>query len=104
MLATDFNRLVTIQRREPSGDGFTWSTFKRMWAKKLSGPGGEIFANAQTLSKTDARYIAPWTSGVDPTMRLVDGSDIWNIESATTDDETGGDYLTMRVSAGTNEG
>lgn len=104
MLATDFNRLVTIEQKQTSGDGFTWITFKRLWAKKLGGPGREIFANAQTLSKTDARFIAPYTSGVNATMRLVDGSDIWNIEGVETDDETGVDYLTMRVSAGTNAG
>jgi hypothetical protein len=37
-------------------------------------------------------------------MRLVDGDDIWNIEDAEADDETGRDYLTLRVSKGTNAG
>lgn len=104
MQATSFTRLVTIQEKQTSGDGFTWVTFKRWWCRKMSGPGREIFANAQTLSRTDARYMGPFTSGIDATMRLVDGSDIWNIEGAETDDETGRDYLTLRVSAGTNAG
>jgi head-tail adaptor len=104
MQAGNFNRYTTIEQRQESGDGFAWITFKRWWCKRLSGPGRETFANAQTLSKTDARYIGPWTSGVDPTMRLVDGDDIWNIEDAEADDETGRDYLTLRVSKGTNAG
>lgn len=104
MQATEFNRLVTIEKQQTSGDGFTWVTFKRLWAKKLSGPGREVFSSAQTFSKTDARYVGPYTAGINATMRLVDGSDIWNIEGVETDDETGVDYVTMRVSAGTNAG
>lgn len=104
MLSSSFNRYTTIERRQESGDGFTWVTFKRWWAKKLTGPGGEIFAGQQVLSQTDARFMGPWTSGVDPTMRLIDGGTIWNIVQVETDDETGRDYLTLRVSGGTNEG
>lgn len=104
MLATDFNRLVTIEKRQASGDGFSWVTFKQAWAKKLTGPGSEIYAGSQVLAQTDARYSMPWTSGIDPTMRLVDGDDIWNIVQVATDDETGRDYLLLRVSGGTNAG
>ena len=104
MLATSFTRLTTIQRRNQTGDGFEWVTFKRWWARKLTGPGGEIFGNAQTLNNTDARYQGPWTAGIDPTMRLVDGSEIWNIVQVETDDETGRDYLFLRVAGGTDEG
>lgn len=104
MQATSFNRYVSIERRVTGGDGFTWALFKRAWAKKLSGPGREIFASGQVLASTDARYMMPWTSGVDPTMRLVDGDVIWNIVQVEADDETGRDYLTLRVQAGTNAG
>lgn len=104
MIATDFNRLVTLQERTPSGDAYTWSTFKRAWAKRLTGPGSEFMAGEQVLAQTDARYVMPWTSGVDPTMRLVDGDDIYNITNVATDDETGRDYLWLRVQSGTNEG
>lgn len=104
MQAAGFNRLTTIERRQASGDGFVWVTFKRWWAKKLSGPGSEIFAGSQVLASTEARFIGPWTEGVDPTMRLVDGDDVWNIGYVETDDETGRDYLTLRVAGGTNAG
>lgn len=104
MLSTNFNRYVRIEQKSASGDGYTWALFKRAWAKKLSGPGGEIFASGQILASTDARYQMPWTSGVNPTMRLVDGPDIWNIVQVGTDDETGRDYLMLRVQGGTNAG
>lgn len=104
MQATNFNRLVRIEQKVTNGDGFTWGLYKRAWAKKLSGPGRELFASGQILASTDARYQMPWTAGVDPTMRLVDGADIWNIVQVEPDDETGRDYLMLRVQGGTNAG
>lgn len=104
MQATDFNRLVRLEEKVTSGDGYTWGLFKRWWSKKLTGPGSEFMAGDQVLAQTDARYVGPWTSGVDPTMRLVDGDDVWNIINVATDDETGRDYLWIRVSGGTNDG
>lgn len=104
MLATDFNRRVRLERRVTAGDGFSWSLYRRAWAKKLTGPGGEIFAGSQVLAQTDARYVIPFTDGVDPTMRIVDGPEIWNIVQVAPDDETGRDYLWLRVAAGANAG
>lgn len=104
MLATDFNRYIRIEKRVPSGDGFTWGLFKNAWARKLTGPGREYMASDQILAQTDARFEMPWTSGIDHTMRIVDGSDYWNISQVTIDDETGRDYLMIRVVGGTNKG
>lgn len=104
MQATGFNRLVRIEQRVTAGDGFTWSLFKKAWAKKLTGPGREYMASGQVLASTDARFIMPWFSGVNPTMRLVDGSEVFNIVNVSTDDETGIEYLELRVAGGTNPG
>lgn len=104
MQANDFNRLVRIEERVTAGDGFTWALFKKAWAKKLTGPGREYLSSGQVLAETSARFYMPWFSGVNPTMRLVDGSEVFNIVNVATDDETGVEYLTLHVSGGTSQG
>lgn len=85
------NRRITIQQAGTTQDAngeivAGWTTFATVWASVVDVSGREFLAAGGTqneaLTKVAIRYLA----GVLPKMRIVHGSDTYNIESVLGQD------------------
>lgn len=100
MRAGRLDRLVTIEVNTPSRDGTgeevdSWGTFASIWAGRMDIRGREFFDQAQIIGEGQAVWRIRWLDGIRTQMRLVDGSDTWNIESIA---EVGGRREAMELS------
>jgi len=64
----------------------------------------EFIASQTPNSEVVARITIRFKSGLDASMRIRRGTTIYNIAGILPDKESGLDYLTIPVTAGTNEG
>ena len=84
MRAGKLDRRVTIESyTKPTGGdptAGTWSTLAMVWAERLE-MGGVERALGVTVDTAEATggYRIRYRSDVDPTCRLVDGSELWDI-------------------------
>ena len=84
-------RRVTIQQSSPTKDASgapdkTWSTFASVWAKCEDLQGREIWQAQQVTAKIPVRYRIWYLAGLSPAMRLVDGSQVFDIKSVSDPD------------------
>lgn len=66
--------------------------------------GRELIAAAAVNSKVSSRIRMRWRAGVLPRMRVVHGSDIYNIEAVIPDPHSRVRGITLLCSSGTNAG
>lgn len=104
MQAQKFRHRIEIQERVPSGDGYTWRKFAKVWADRRPLSAREFMNADQVVSKAEGSFVIRWIEGVIPTMRIRLGTAIYNIEGLLEDDGTGRHHITIPYSRGTNEG
>ena len=82
----------------------TWATIARVPAGIEPLSAREFIAAQAQQSKVTARVVLRPVDGLSAAMRIVIGSKIYNIEGVLPDPVTGGEYVTLPVSEGVNDG
>lgn len=77
---------ITIQSPPATKNTFgemtgSWTTFATVWASKEPLLGNEYFAAESAQSKVEVKFRIRYRSGVTNTMRVVEGSDTYDILS-----------------------
>lgn len=86
MQAGKLDRRVVIQTSAETQDAMgapsvTWSTFATVWASRRDTRGSErVRAGAET-AMADAVFRIRYLAGVTAKMRVLEGSDTWDIEA-----------------------
>lgn len=91
MRAGRLNKRVTIQLNTPtqdSGGGMvdSWGDFATVWAEVKDLSGREFIAAAATNNAVQTKITIRYLAGVLPSMRVVNGSDTYKIESVIGQD------------------
>lgn len=89
MRAGRLRRLVTIQQKatgSPAQDTLgqpneAWTVFAQVYAGVEPLRGTEFFEAAQRQVQVDTRVVIRFRQGVTDQMRVVDGTDIYNIQT-----------------------
>ena len=89
MRAGRLRRFITIQHKvtgSPAQDSLgqpneTWATYAQAYAGVEPLRGTEFFEAAQRQVQVDTRVIIRYHAGVTDQMRVVDGTDIYNIQA-----------------------
>ena len=87
--AGKLDRRIEIQETTQTFDDLgqpvdSWSEVVTVWAAKEIKGGREYFGAAQVNAEVVARYRIRNRSGIEPKMRVVDGTDIFEIEAVLT--------------------
>ena len=64
---------------DPTEGAGTWLDVTTLWAQKMSKAVAERFVNAAELAEADAVFRIRWREGIEPTNRILDGTDAWNV-------------------------
>lgn len=64
-----------------------WKPFKSLWAKIKTIKGSETVLSASEVNTDTYRFIVPYTSGINPKMRVVFKGRLFDIQSILNDDE-----------------
>ena len=99
---------VTIEQLATTRDEFggvveSWGTVAIVPAEVWPLSGREFIASQAAQAGVNARMTIRYVAGITPKMRVVHGSDIYNIE-AVLPDQTLRRHLTLMVSTGVNNG
>ena len=104
MQAGALRHRVTLQRQVVVQDPmtgvltYTWATHATVWAHIQPLSAREFLqasaVNSEVVARVQIRYLA----GVMPSMRLVHGTHVYNIEGVLPDPVSGLEYLTLPVS------
>lgn len=103
MEAGKLNHRVEIQQLVETQDAVTgeitesWSTFATPWANIRFLSGREFVAAAAEQNEVTATVVIYYRDGVDPKMRIVHGSRIFNILEVLPDPMSGREFLTLPV-------
>lgn len=83
MRAGLLDRQITLQSRTLATTGdptaFTYTTVDTVWAQKLDPRGMERFTGSQVAARATQGYRIRYRTDVDPTWRVLDGSEEWNV-------------------------
>ena len=87
------DRFVTLQAFAESTNGGdptvgAWATITSMWAEKMDKGRAENFISASEIAEADAAFRVRWYDGIEPTWRLVDGTDAWDIRGVVEVEKT----------------
>lgn len=94
-----------VQNPQTGEQVTTWEDFKTSIPASIEPLSAREFIQAAAVqSRVTARVVIRYVSGILPSMRILNGSEIYNIEGVLPDKVTGREYLTLPVSAGVNEG
>lgn len=104
MQAQKFRHHIEIQERVPSGDGYTWRKFARVWADKRPLSAREFMNADQVVSKAEGAFEFRFVAGINPKQRIVLKTQIFNIEGVLEDRGTGQHWLVIPYTRGTNAG
>lgn len=87
----ELDRKVTIQQKSVTRDDLTneesssWVTVKSVFAKRMGPKSMEKFEANQQVALTEARYFMRYQSGLDDTMILIDGGEMYHIKGIEQD-------------------
>ena len=82
----------------------TWTTFAAAKAS-IEPLSVREFVSAQAVqSGVAARIVIRYIDGITAAMRVIHGSDVYNIQGILADKKSGKEYLTLAVSEGVNDG
>src|SRR5690554_3835951 len=81
-----------------------WVEVTKRWASVEPLSVREFLAAGANQSNVTARIVMRYWSGLNPTMRIVYRSKIYNIAGALPDADSGLEYMTIPVSEGLNDG
>lgn len=90
--------LVPVQNTTTGAVVDTWTTFATVWASIEPLSVREFIAAQATQSKVSARITLRHLAGVLPSMRVVHGSTVYNIEGVLPDKKSGKEMMTLPVS------
>jgi len=76
----------------------SWKTFEKVWAAVEPLSAREFIAAAGVQSKVTARIVIRSLSWVVPSMRIIHGDHVYNVEAVLADPSSGSEYLTLPVS------
>lgn len=91
MRAGELRHRVTIQKNQPIRNSYgemedAWINFATVWASIEGISGREYFMAHQTQAQTDYRIKMRYIDGVKPSMRVIYGVRIFNIQSVLDPD------------------
>ncbi len=79
------DRRIALQESTLANDGDptskTWATTRTVWAERLSKGGVERFVSSAELAEANAAYRIRYYADVRPAWRILDGSELWDIEA-----------------------
>lgn len=87
---------IAIEQQSSTQNDFgekvvTWSTYVERWARREAQGGSrrmEQFARNQKYAEADFTFTIRHTTGIDPTMRVTEGSRVFDIMGAVDPDGT----------------
>lgn len=100
---------VTIQRplTVPDSDGgmtTQWEDVATVWAS-IEPLSAREYMRASTLqSKVTARIIIRYRPGIEASMRVLHGADVYDIHGVLRDNISMNEWMTLPVSSGVNDG
>ena len=105
MQAGKLNSRVTIQSlgvtQDATGEVIEgWSTFATVWADVRDVSGREFLAAQSTQNVIQTKILIRYLDGVIPSMRVVDGADTYNIETALRQGKVGLLLMCSRLANG----
>lgn len=109
-LASRLRHRVTIERLVPVQDEIGGEARKWVaWASSVPAEilpisAGELLAANQVHGEVVARIVIRWRSGVEPSMRVVHGDDVYQIAGVIPDNKSGREHITLPVSRGVRNG
>ena len=85
MDAFKLDRLVTIEQRADTRNALgevtvAWSTFARVWSKRVALRGAELYATNQMVAEAECKYRIRWRTGITESMRLNDHGTVYGIK------------------------
>ncbi len=95
---------VTIQSLVPVQDGTTgeiadtWTLFATVRAEVRPASVREFIAAGAEQSKVTAAVTIRYLAGIKPSMRILHGDRVYNIENALPDFKSGREYITLPCS------
>jgi len=108
--AGNLRHLITIQRRadvqDPNTGAMTpgWEDVTETWASIEPLSVRDFISAGSNQSEISARIVIRYRSGIDSSMRILEGNRIFDIKGVLTDPNSGREYLTLPVSEGVNNG
>lgn len=111
MKAGSLRHRVTIQKpgpgvQDPDTGAMTypWQEVAQVWASIEPLSVRDFMAAGANQSEISARIVIRYRSGIDSTMRILEGGRVFNIKGVLPDPDSGREYLTLPVSEGVNDG
>jgi SPP1 family predicted phage head-tail adaptor len=104
MKAGSLRHRIVIQDMVPTQDAVTGevtitpTTFATVWADKRAISAREFISASLSGSKVTIVVTIRYLAGVKPSMRIISGDDVLNIEGVLPDPKTGLEYLTLPCS------
>lgn len=80
-----------------------WTTFAQVWAAIEPLSGRDLIAAQAQQSKITGRITIRWREGLSPEQRISYKGQIYSIEAILPDPDSGREWVTLPVSAGTRE-
>ena len=90
--------LVTVQDESTGNFVDTWPVFAVVWAEVRPLSAREFIAAAAAQSKVSATIKIRYLAGIKPSMRVVDGADIYQVEGVLNDPKSGREWITLACS------
>jgi len=86
MRSEALKKRITIQQQSTTQDSFgspidTWTTVATVWASIEPINGKEFFAASQVNAEVTTRIRIRYLSGIEPAMRVLYGTRLYNIQS-----------------------
>lgn len=81
-----------------------WVTFATVWAEIAPLSARESMLSEQVQSKVSVRITIRSLDGVIASMRVVQGSTVYNVEGVIRDPQSGVEWMTLACSTGLNNG
>jgi SPP1 family predicted phage head-tail adaptor len=96
-----FRHRISIQKRQSVKDdleqdvGEEWIDVKSVWAIMKTVQGREYFEAAATRSESAVRFVTPYITGIDETMRIVYKEKVYEIVAPPINDDELSKTLTI---------
>ena len=94
----EIQSLVPVQDATTGVVTETWETFATVWADVRPASVREFIAAGIAESKVTGKVMIRYRPDVKPSMRIVHGAQVLNIEGVLPDPESGVEWLTLPVS------
>lgn len=87
-----FKHRITIQSYVETTDALgqieqSWQDHKKVWSMIKTVQGREYFEAAATQNEDTARFVTRYTTGIEPSMRILYKGRTYDIQSVINDDE-----------------